>query len=154
MADDIVPGSEEFSKAYLKPSVDEEVNALWGRKMAANDGVFAGSLVDTQLGHVKFMQGTLFIEQSAECTAYLTEDGADGGVAVFDFMPIMDIKFWKDNPATIPVEGGSGWLGWSFWGSSFAPYGAYGRLDNGTMLIIYRESLCLWGTYVWTCIGI
>jgi len=141
MADSIIPGSEEFSFGYMKPGVDEEINALWGRKIAANDGVFAGSLVDTQLGHVKFMQGTI-VTGAADSwgTAYLTEEGADGGVAVFTLVP--SVQIWNRDTAT------------SLWDPNYGAsllVGIY--IKNGTMLTLFNDAVAV-GTFIWNAVGI
>lgn len=145
MADNIIPGSEVFSFGFMKPGVDEEVNALWGRKMAANDGVYAGSLVDTTLGHVRFMQGTLCMAKGGSGTAYLTEDGADGGVRVFSFLPIVQVTSWHL---------GQYWL--QQYGDHGTTFSAILEPTGGTMLVVRREAADAsdYGTYIWTAIGL
>jgi hypothetical protein len=43
MADEIVFTDARFATAFMMPVGDEEVNALWGRKMAWNDGRAIGA---------------------------------------------------------------------------------------------------------------
>jgi hypothetical protein len=50
MADDIVFGGAQFSTVAMKPVGDEEINALWGRKIADNTIRAVGEVATIVLG--------------------------------------------------------------------------------------------------------
>lgn len=141
-------GAEDLTIVNMKPSGGgvEEINALWGQKMAANDGVLAG---DTDCGHIRYAQGTLIVAQDSTGTAFLTRNSANGGIPIFTCLPSISIA-QQDFVS----------------GIKYLQLDAVDDTDNqslnmflpndtaGTMLCINRWSNEPRGTCIWTALGI
>lgn len=139
MADDIVPGSETFSKGFMKPGVDEEINALWGRKMAANDGCLAGTY------------GTLVLGSKIDGEWA----GGEGSVNISDcnFTVIPIVQSWDANGALSSYQAGvlttSSGSHFGYWIDQLSP--TFFRINYACEGEVYDPAVR--GTVIWRVMG-